>query len=86
MAVAGVPSILIPFPHAVDDHQTSNARFLADAGAAILIPQSELKPEGLAGLTSLSREQLCEMAEKARQLARPEATRNVAAICEELAR
>ncbi|MFC2301315.1 MAG: glycosyltransferase, partial [Selenomonas artemidis] len=42
MAAAGVASILIPYPHAVDDHQTGNARFLSETGAAILIPQTEL--------------------------------------------
>src|SRR5881396_3334226 len=42
IAAAGVASVLIPYPYAVDDHQTANARFLADAGAAVLVPQSEL--------------------------------------------
>jgi UDP-N-acetylglucosamine--N-acetylmuramyl-(pentapeptide) pyrophosphoryl-undecaprenol N-acetylglucosamine transferase len=84
LAAAGVPSILVPFPHAVDDHQTSNARFLADAGAAILIPQDQLSVEALAELPSLSRDQLREMAEKARALARPEAASEVALVCEEI--
>jgi len=44
IAVAGVASILVPFPHAVDDHQTVNARFLADAGAAVLAPQASSAP------------------------------------------
>ena len=48
LAAAGVASVLVPFPHAVDDHQTGNARFLANAGAAILLPQRELTPERLA--------------------------------------
>ena len=48
LAAAGVASILVPFPHAVDDHQTANARFLANAGAAILLPQNELSAEKLA--------------------------------------
>src|SRR5438093_2715862 len=48
IAAAGVASVLIPYPHAVDDHQTANARFLANAGAAVLVPQSELSPERLA--------------------------------------
>ncbi len=81
LAAAGVPSILVPFPHAVDDHQTANARFLADAGAAILLPQQQLSVESLAGLSTLTRTQLVEMAEKARALARPEATQTVAAMC-----
>jgi UDP-N-acetylglucosamine--N-acetylmuramyl-(pentapeptide) pyrophosphoryl-undecaprenol N-acetylglucosamine transferase len=87
LAAAGVASILVPFPHAVDDHQTGNARFLAEAGAAILLPQSELTPEKLAGLLrELTREKLATMADKARVLAKPEATRSVAEICMEAAR
>jgi UDP-N-acetylglucosamine--N-acetylmuramyl-(pentapeptide) pyrophosphoryl-undecaprenol N-acetylglucosamine transferase len=85
LAAAGVASLLVPFPHAVDDHQTSNARFLSNAGAAILLPQTELTPERLTEIRRLSREQLCQMAEKARALARPEATAGVAVICKELA-
>jgi UDP-N-acetylglucosamine--N-acetylmuramyl-(pentapeptide) pyrophosphoryl-undecaprenol N-acetylglucosamine transferase len=74
----------VPFPHAVDDHQTANARFLSEAGAAILMPQEELSVEALAKLPSLGRDQLREMAEKARALARPDAARDVANVCEEL--
>jgi UDP-N-acetylglucosamine--N-acetylmuramyl-(pentapeptide) pyrophosphoryl-undecaprenol N-acetylglucosamine transferase len=87
LAVAGVASVLVPFPHAVDDHQTGNARFLADAGAAILLPQRGFTPQKLATLLrELTREQLMAMAEKARVLSRPEATREVAQVCMELAR
>ncbi len=87
LAAAGVASVLVPFPHAVDDHQTGNARFLSAAGAAILLPQSELTPERLAALLrELTRERLAAMAEKARALAKPEATRAVAEICMEIAR
>lgn len=86
LAVCGIASILVPFPSAVDDHQTSNARFLANAGAAILLPQNQLSPERLSDLKTLTRGQLTQMAEKARDLARPEATVAVAKICEELAR
>jgi UDP-N-acetylglucosamine--N-acetylmuramyl-(pentapeptide) pyrophosphoryl-undecaprenol N-acetylglucosamine transferase len=87
IAAAGVASILVPFPHAVDDHQTVNARFLADAGAAVLAPQSELSPERLAELIAgFDRERLREMAKRARSLGRPEATRHVAQICMELAK
>ena len=50
LAAAGVASVLVPFPHAVDDHQTHNARFLADAGAAVLVQQRELSPRRLADL------------------------------------
>jgi UDP-N-acetylglucosamine--N-acetylmuramyl-(pentapeptide) pyrophosphoryl-undecaprenol N-acetylglucosamine transferase len=84
LAAAGVASILVPFPHAVDDHQTANARFLAKAGAAILLPQSDLTPTRLVELRHLPREQLLQMAERARALARPDATADVAATCMEL--
>ncbi len=85
ISAAGVASILVPYPYAVDDHQTSNARFLADQGAALLIPQSELNPEKLAQwLTTLTRDKLLDMAGKARSLAKPEATRVVAEACIEL--
>ena len=79
-------SILVPFPHAVDDHQTSNARFLSSAGAAILLPQDQLTPERVAEIRNLSRSQLAQMAEKARELARPDATAVVAHACAELAK
>ena len=86
LAAAGVPAILVPFPHAVDDHQTSNAQFLSEAGAAVLIPQDELTPERLAALfAGLDRPRLSEMAERARALGRPDATDAVARACMELA-
>ncbi|MCF8185133.1 MAG: UDP-N-acetylglucosamine--N-acetylmuramyl-(pentapeptide) pyrophosphoryl-undecaprenol N-acetylglucosamine transferase, partial [Polynucleobacter sp.] len=86
LAAAGVASLLVPFPHAVDDHQTANARFLSNAGAAILLPQDELTPQSLAEIRNLSRQQLAQMAERARELARPEATADVARACVELAK
>jgi UDP-N-acetylglucosamine--N-acetylmuramyl-(pentapeptide) pyrophosphoryl-undecaprenol N-acetylglucosamine transferase len=86
LAAAGAASILVPFPHAVDDHQTANARFLANAGAAILLPQAELTAEKLSLLRTLSRGQLQQMAEKARALARPDATEVVAKVCMEVAK
>lgn len=86
LAAAGVASVLVPYPHAVDDHQTANARFLAHAGAAILLPQAELTAERLAEIRDVPRSQLMEMAEKARVLARPQATADVATICAELAK
>lgn len=86
LAAAGVASILVPFPHAVDDHQTGNARYLADAGAALLLQQKDMTAEGLAALiNALNRESLLSMARKARALARADATAQVAKICEELA-
>jgi UDP-N-acetylglucosamine--N-acetylmuramyl-(pentapeptide) pyrophosphoryl-undecaprenol N-acetylglucosamine transferase len=84
LAAAGVASILVPFPHAVDDHQTSNARFLSLAGAAMLLPQEELTAERLALIRNLTRAQLLEMAEKARALAMPDATGAVAKVCSEV--
>lgn len=76
IAAAGVASVLIPFPHAVDDHQTANARFLSDAGAACLFQQRDLTPAAFAVTLRelLSRPRLQDMAEKARGLARPDAT------------
>lgn len=86
LAAVGAASLLVPFPHAVDDHQTGNARFLADRGAAYLLPQSELDAERLAGIfESLDRGRLQEMATKARALAKPRAAEAVAQVCEELA-
>ena len=86
LACAGVASILVPFPHAVDDHQTGNARYLAAVGAAILLPQAELSAQRLADIMrSLTREQLLEMAEKAHALARPDAADIVAGVCAEMA-
>ncbi len=87
IAAAGVASLLVPFPHAVDDHQTSNARFLAGNDAALLVPQSQLDATSLAQrLASLDRVALAGMAARARSLARPDATRQVADFCEEAAR
>lgn len=86
LAAAGVASVLVPFPFAVDDHQTMNARFLAQAGAAVLLPQKDMNPRRLTDLLmSFTRAQLAGMARRARELARPQATRDVAAVCEGLA-
>ena len=86
LAAAGVPAILVPFPHAVDDHQTSNARFLVNVGGAFLLPQGELSPDSIALIRNYSRSQLLEMAEKARSMAKPDATEEVANICSEVAK
>jgi UDP-N-acetylglucosamine--N-acetylmuramyl-(pentapeptide) pyrophosphoryl-undecaprenol N-acetylglucosamine transferase len=86
LTAAGVASVLVPYPLAVDDHQSGNARFLACRDAARLLPQAELAPETLADLfSSLDRRRLLEMAENARALARPGAAAEVAEICETLA-
>lgn len=89
LAAAGLPAILVPYPHAIDDHQTANANFLADAGAAVVMSQSELTPQILAQtiknvLTPQSR--LADMADRARSRACPDATETVAAICIDNAR
>ena len=87
LAVVGVASVLVPFPHAVDDHQTGNARFLADAGAAVLVAQAELTAERLAALLrERDRNELLTMAQAARKLARRDATECVADACESVAK
>lgn len=86
VAAAGVAALFIPYPHAVDDHQTANARFLADAGAAWLMQQRDLTPPALAGwLAARSRPELLHRATKARGLAKPDATQRVAEAVKELA-
>jgi UDP-N-acetylglucosamine--N-acetylmuramyl-(pentapeptide) pyrophosphoryl-undecaprenol N-acetylglucosamine transferase len=88
LAAAGVASVLVPYAHAVDDHQTRNAEYLSSAGAAILLSQASLEPEGLAStLDSLIRDRrkLLEMATAARQLALPDAAEKVAEACSEWA-
>ena len=86
LAAAGVASILVPFPFAVDDHQTHNARFLSGHGAAWLLPQNELSAEKLAQLLrEVTREKLAAMAQQARAVAKPDAAQQVAQVCAELA-
>lgn len=87
LAAAGLASILIPFPHAVDDHQTGNAHFLSDRGAAILLPQKDMKPQHLADLLKdMTHERALEMAQAARAAAQPAAAQRVAEICAESAK
>ena len=86
IAAAGIASILVPYPHSMDDHQTINARFLADRGAALLVPQRELSAQRLAEvLSGFTRERLLAMAQSARAAGRPGATQAVAQACMELA-
>jgi len=86
LAAAGIASVLVPFPQAVDDHQTHNARFLSERGAAVLIPQNELTPQKLADLLrTLDRGALLDMAKKARAVAKPDATQTVVDECMRLA-
>jgi UDP-N-acetylglucosamine--N-acetylmuramyl-(pentapeptide) pyrophosphoryl-undecaprenol N-acetylglucosamine transferase len=89
LAAAGVGAVLVPFPAAVDDHQTYNAQFLVREGAAVLIADRDLTAERLAAeLERLcnGREKLRLMAERARRLARPQATEELATSCLGLAR
>lgn len=86
LAAAGVASILVPFPFAVDDHQTGNARFLSERDAAILLPQGKLTPQYLAGLLQdMTRTHALSMAQAARAAAQPAAASRVAQVCTELA-
>ncbi|QIZ78532.1 undecaprenyldiphospho-muramoylpentapeptide beta-N-acetylglucosaminyltransferase [Ferrimonas lipolytica] len=89
LAATGRPAILVPFPHAVDDHQTQNAQALVDGGAAVLIQQSELTAAGLAELLlglSQDPQRINTMAQAARAAAVPDATNKVASICDQLTR
>jgi UDP-N-acetylglucosamine--N-acetylmuramyl-(pentapeptide) pyrophosphoryl-undecaprenol N-acetylglucosamine transferase len=86
LAACGVAACLIPFPFAIDDHQSANARFLSDARAAILLPQSNLNPNDLALMIQhFDRTSLQAMAERAYALAKPHATKRVAEVCAECA-
>jgi UDP-N-acetylglucosamine--N-acetylmuramyl-(pentapeptide) pyrophosphoryl-undecaprenol N-acetylglucosamine transferase len=88
LMAAGKPAVLVPFPFAVDDHQTVNARFLTEADAAVLLQQSDMTSDRLAALLQEllgDRERLQSMARRAYALARREATRGVADYCEEVA-
>jgi UDP-N-acetylglucosamine--N-acetylmuramyl-(pentapeptide) pyrophosphoryl-undecaprenol N-acetylglucosamine transferase len=85
IAAIGVAAVFVPFPSAVDDHQTHNARFLVDQGAGWLVPQPELTPQRLADmLGTLTRPELLRRAECARALAKTEATAALVAACEAL--
>ncbi|MEM7053572.1 MAG: undecaprenyldiphospho-muramoylpentapeptide beta-N-acetylglucosaminyltransferase [Pseudomonadota bacterium] len=85
LAAAGVAAVLVPFPAAVDDHQTANARYLADADSAWRVSQSDFTPTALAEhLQKLDRTQLAERAQRARSLALPDAARLVAQACREV--
>jgi UDP-N-acetylglucosamine--N-acetylmuramyl-(pentapeptide) pyrophosphoryl-undecaprenol N-acetylglucosamine transferase len=88
LAAVGRPAILVPYPAAMDDHQTANAKALAEAGGALVLREADLTPEDLAG--HLSRllgdgEALARMAEAAQRVAAPEAAATLAAMVEQLA-
>ena len=85
LAAVGAAALLVPFPAAVDDHQTGNARFLADRNAAWLLPQAQLTPQWLAQfIRSTQRTQLLQRAVAARALAQTQATEAVVSACEEV--
>ncbi len=84
LAAAGLGALLIPFPHAVDDHQAANARHLVDAGAALMVRQNQLSPARLAeALTGLGRNraELLVRAQAARRVAWPDSTAQIVAAC-----
>jgi UDP-N-acetylglucosamine--N-acetylmuramyl-(pentapeptide) pyrophosphoryl-undecaprenol N-acetylglucosamine transferase len=84
LAAAGVAAVLVPFPHAVDDHQTRNAEFLVEAGAAVLLPEAGIDSQALAGvLENLvgNREKRLSMAAKAREVSVPDSADRVALLC-----
>lgn len=84
LAAAGVAAILVPFPQAVDDHQTANARFLSSRHAAILLPQKEFSAERLAEILLpfiRNRELVLQMSQRARACAVTDATEQVARLC-----
>ena len=84
LCIAGLASILVPFPFAIDDHQTANARFLCDAGAALLLPEDELTETSMEDLLwqlCSSGNRLPELARNARRCAYPGAAQAVGALC-----
>lgn len=88
LCAAGAAAILIPFPRAADDHQTANARFLADRDGAVLLPQDQCTPQRMAEILqgfARSPAVLQRMAQQARSLAVPDATARVARYCAEAA-
>lgn len=86
LAAVGAAAVFVPFPAAVDDHQTVNARFLVEAGGGWLMPQAGLTPEALASLLqNMNRSSLLERAQAAERLKQINATASVVAACEELA-
>jgi UDP-N-acetylglucosamine--N-acetylmuramyl-(pentapeptide) pyrophosphoryl-undecaprenol N-acetylglucosamine transferase len=81
VAAAGLPSVLVPFPYATADHQTSNARFVEQAGAAVVVPDDELDGPRLArevGTLLAAPQRLGAMAKAARSVARPDAAQRIA--------
>jgi UDP-N-acetylglucosamine--N-acetylmuramyl-(pentapeptide) pyrophosphoryl-undecaprenol N-acetylglucosamine transferase len=87
IAAVGAAALFVPYPHAVDDHQTTNARFLVDAGAAWMQEQTAFTPDSLAQrLQSLQRDQLLGIASRAKQMEKTQAVAAVVDACEQLAK
>ncbi len=85
IASIGAAAVFVPFPHAVDDHQTFNAKFLVDNGGGILIQEKELTPENLAEIIrGISREKLLELANKAYEKRKTEAVNLMVSYCEKI--
>lgn len=87
IAAAGLPSVLIPFPYAIDDHQTVNAKYLSDSNAAVIIQEKDFDAKSVASkiLTLLlETDRLKVMAENARRLSKPNTAKKIIDICEEL--
>jgi UDP-N-acetylglucosamine--N-acetylmuramyl-(pentapeptide) pyrophosphoryl-undecaprenol N-acetylglucosamine transferase len=87
LAAAGVASVLVPYPYAVDDHQTGNARYLADVDAAVLMPQTQLNAESLGRVLAQllgAPHRLLAMAQAARSRAESAAAEHIAAACWEV--
>lgn len=87
LAAAGIASVLVPYPYAVDDHQTGNARYLSEVGAARLLPQTDLTPNSLGQLLAelLGKPSLLQdMSEAARSRAEPTAADRISAACREV--
>lgn len=86
IAAVGAAAVFVPFPHAVDDHQTHNARFLVEAGAAVLVQQRDLTPESLQKIIMKSeRTMLMQQAQSAKKMQKTEAVNQMVAACEQLA-
>jgi UDP-N-acetylglucosamine--N-acetylmuramyl-(pentapeptide) pyrophosphoryl-undecaprenol N-acetylglucosamine transferase len=86
IAAAGAAALFVPFPHAIDDHQTANARYLSDARAGWLKQQADLTPQWLADwLAQRGRDELQEVAQRARSRAMPDAAQHIADACEAVA-
>ena len=84
LCAVGVPAVFVPYPSAVDDHQTANAKPMAEAGAAAVIQEAELSDASLADELKrwlTSRTDLLERAQRARQLARPQALQRITELC-----